>query len=344
MVVSLQHLATITGGVILQGEPESTYSGISSLDLAQSHEISFLGNSKYNHQFLQTKAGVVIVDAKHPPAPDTVAIIVVENSTLSFSKVIELFTEKADAFCPLIHPSAIIDPSADLDYDSVRIHAGVVIMAGAVIGKNTEIFPNCVIGAHVHIGKNCLIHANVSIREKCVLGDRVIIQPGAVIGADGYGYQFSQGRHVKIPQVGIVEIENDVEIGANTCIDRARFGKTLIGEGTKIDNLVQIGHNVQIGKHSIIIALTGVAGSSKIGNYVTVAAQVGIAGHLSVGDKAVLAARVGVTQDLEGGIAYLGNPAQPMRKELKQQALIRRLPELFAQIKKLKQGDEQNPS
>jgi UDP-3-O-[3-hydroxymyristoyl] glucosamine N-acyltransferase len=169
-----------------------------------------------------------------------------------------------------------------------------------------------------------------------VLGDRVILQPGVVIGSDGYGYQFHQGRHQKIPQVGIVEIGDDVEVGANTCIDRARFGKTLIGEGTKIDNLVQIGHNVQIGKHCIVIALTGIAGSAKLGNYVTCAAQVGIAGHFEVGDKAVLAARTAVTNNLLGSQTYLGNPAQPMKDELKNIAMQRRLPKIVEEIKELK--------
>jgi UDP-3-O-[3-hydroxymyristoyl] glucosamine N-acyltransferase len=174
-----------------------------------------------------------------------------------------------------------------------------------------------------------------------VLGDRVILQPGAVIGADGFGYEFSAGKHLKIPQVGIVELGDDVEVGANTTIDRARFGKTVIGEGTKIDNLVQIGHNVQIGKHCLVIALTGVAGSAKMGNYVTCAAQVGVAGHLEIGDKAVLAARTGVTSNLAGGVVYLGNPAQPMKQELKILAQQRRLPKLIEEVKELKRRIDQ---
>jgi UDP-3-O-[3-hydroxymyristoyl] glucosamine N-acyltransferase len=343
VVLTLQHLASLTEGKIVKGDPDATFCGISSLDFAKPNEISFLGNGKYQSLFHETKAGVVLVAADHPCGPENTALVLVENPTLSFSKVIDFFHTSKKSFIPSIHPTSFIDSTAQLDTSKVRIHAGVVIMAGVIIGDGTEIFPNAVIGENSRIGKDCIIHTNVSIREECILGDRCILQPGVVIGSDGYGYQFSQGKHVKIPQLGIVEIGDDVEIGANSCIDRARFGKTLIGEGTKIDNLVQIGHNVEIGRHCIIIALTGIAGSSKLGNFVTVAAQAGIAGHLSIGDKAVLASRTGVTHDLDGGVTYLGNPAQPIREELKLEALRRRLPKLFDQVKEINRS-QKNPS
>ncbi len=344
MVLTLQHLANLTEGKILRGDPAESFSGISSLDFAKRTEISFLGNGKYHALFHETKAGAVLVSADHPCGPADTALVQVENPTLSFSKVIDFFHASKKSFVPSIHPTSFIDTSVQLDPSKVCIHAGVVILAGAIIGDGTEIFPNAFIGENSRIGNDCVIHANVSVREECVIGDRCILQPGVVIGSDGYGYQFSQGKHVKIPQLGIVEIGNDVEIGANTCIDRARFGKTLIGDGTKIDNLVQIGHNVEIGRHCIIIALTGIAGSSKLGNYVTVAAQAGIAGHLTIGDKAVLASRTGVTHDLEGGITYLGNPAQPIREELKLEALRRRLPRLFDEVKAIIKSQERPSS
>jgi UDP-3-O-[3-hydroxymyristoyl] glucosamine N-acyltransferase len=213
-----------------------------------------------------------------------------------------------------------------------------VVMAGASVGDGSDIGPNAVISEDVVIGKDCRIMANASVRERCVLGDRVILQPGAVIGSDGYGYEFSEGRHVKIDQVGTVEIGDDVEIGANTTIDRARFGKTLIGEGTKIDNLVQIGHNCVIGKHCLIVALTGMSGSSRLGDYVTVAGQGGIAGHVTVGPKAILSGRSGVTRNLPGGQVYGGNPAQLLRDEMKMQAHVRRLPKLIARVKALEEA------
>ncbi|HEY8961727.1 MAG TPA: UDP-3-O-(3-hydroxymyristoyl)glucosamine N-acyltransferase, partial [Luteolibacter sp.] len=195
-----------------------------------------------------------------------------------------------------------------------------------------------VVGEDAVLGRDCHLYANVTVRERCVLGDRVILQPGAVIGSDGYGYEFSNGRHLKIDQVGIVELGDDVEIGANTTIDRARFGKTVVGEGSKIDNLVQIAHNVVIGKHCLVISQSGIAGSARLGDYVTAAAQVGVAGHVSVGDKAILGARTGVTSNLEGGITYLGNPAVPFAQEQKTRALVRRLPKLVEEVRALKKG------
>ncbi len=336
MALTLQELVELTGGTLLCGDPAAAFHGISSLDLASARDVSFLGNPKYVTQFQKSQAGACLIAPGMGGAPAGMALVEVENPTMAFSAVIQHFAQQEPPFVAGVDPRAMIDPTASFDPEKVRVHAGAVIMAGAVIGDGSEIYPNAVIGRSVVIGRDCLIYQNVSIRERCVLGDRVVLQPGAVIGADGFGYEFSAGKHQKIPQVGIVELENDVEVGANTTIDRARFGKTLIGEGTKIDNLVQIGHNVQIGKHCLVIALTGIAGSSKLGNYVTCAAQVGIAGHLEVGDKAVLAARSGVTHDLPGGAVYLGNPAQTMKQELKVMALQRRLPKLIEDVKELK--------
>lgn len=334
--VTLTELAQLTDGTIVRGKLDAVYGGMDALDLAGPSDVSFLGNAKYASVFATSNAGVCLVEPGERGGPAEMALIEVANPTLAFSAVIAHFSQADERSAPGVHPAAHIDPTAVLDPSKVCIHAGAVIMAGAVIGDGTEIYPNAVIGAHARVGQDCIIYQNVSVRERCVLGDRVILQPGAVIGSDGYGYQFHQGKHQKIPQVGIVEIGDDVEIGSNTCIDRARFGKTLIGEGTKIDNLVQIGHNVQIGKHCIVIALTGIAGSSKLGNYVTCAAQVGIAGHFEVGDKAVLAARTGVTNNLPGSQTYLGNPAQPMKDELKILAMQRRLPKIVEEIKELK--------
>ena len=182
--------------------------------------------------------------------------------------------------------------------------------------------------------------ANSTLRERCTLGDRVILQPGAVIGSDGFGYELKDGKHVKIDQVGIVEVHNDVEIGGNSTIDRARFGKTIIGEGTKIDNLVQIGHNCVIGKHCILVSNVGISGSTIIGDYVTFAGQSGAAGHVKIGDKAIIAGRAGVTTDLEGGQAYSGFPAVPMMEDRKARAMARRLPKLVERVKKLEEGGE----
>jgi UDP-3-O-[3-hydroxymyristoyl] glucosamine N-acyltransferase len=337
-VLTLSELARWVDGDIVRGGLDLSLTGMAALDAAGPRDVSFLGNEKYHGQFLQTHAAAVIVPRGVTDGPDGTALIAVENPSLAFAVVVRHFAVATRALVPGIHPRAFVDPTAVLDSATVRVQAGAVVMAGAIVGDGSDIGLNAVISEDVIIGQDCRIMANASVRERCVLGDRVILQPGAVIGSDGYGYEFSDGRHVKIDQVGTVEIGDDVEIGANTTIDRARFGKTLIGEGTKIDNLVQIGHNCVIGKHCLIVALTGMSGSSRLGDYVTVAGQGGIAGHVSVGPKAILSGRSGVTRNLPGGQVYGGNPAQLLRDEMKMQAHVRRLPKLIARVKALEEA------
>jgi UDP-3-O-[3-hydroxymyristoyl] glucosamine N-acyltransferase len=297
--------------------------------------VSFLGNEKYHGQFLVTKAAAILVPRGVTEGPESAALIAVDNPSFAFAVVVRHFAAATRAFIPGIHPRAFVDPTAVLNPEKVRVQAGAVVMAGASVGDGSDIGPNAVISEDVVIGTDCCIKANVTVSNRSVLGDRVILQAGAVIGSDGYGYEFSGGRHVKMDQVGTVELGDDVEIGANTTIDRARFGKTLVGEGTKIDNLVQIGHNCVIGKHCIIISLSGISGSARLCDYVTVAGQVGIAGHVTVGSKSILSARTGVSCSIPGDQVYGGNPAQPLREELKTQALVRRLPKLIARVKEL---------
>jgi UDP-3-O-[3-hydroxymyristoyl] glucosamine N-acyltransferase len=333
--LTLSELARWVDGDIVRGGLDLSLTGMAALDAAGPHDVSFLGNEKYHGQFLQTRAAAVIVSRGVTDGPQGTALIAVDNPSLAFAVVVRHFAEATRQFAPGIHPRAFVDPSAVLDPAKVRVQAGAVVLAGAVVGDGSDLGPNSVVSEDAVIGKDCRIMANASIRERCVLGDRVILQPGAVIGSDGYGYEFHEGRHVKIDQVGIVEIGDDVEIGANTTIDRARFGKTLIGEGSKIDNLVQIGHNCVLGKHCLIISQTGISGSSQLGDYVTAAGQVGIAGHVKIGSKAVLSARTAVTTNLPGDEVYGGKPALPIREEMKLQALVRRLPKLVARVKAL---------
>jgi UDP-3-O-[3-hydroxymyristoyl] glucosamine N-acyltransferase len=333
--LTLSELARWVDGDIIRGELDLSLAGMAALDAAGPQDVSFLGNEKYRSQFLTTEAAAVIVPRGVADGPAGCALVAVDNPSLAFAVVVRHFAAAGKKFTPGIHPRAFVDPTAVLDPEKVCIHAGAVVMAGVSIGNGSEIGPNTVIYDNAIIGQDCRILANVTVRERCVLGDRVILQPGAVIGSDGYGYEFSQGRHVKIDQVGIVEIAADVEIGANTTIDRARFGKTQIGEGSKIDNLVQIGHNVVIGKHCLIISQTGISGSSHLGDYVTSAGQVGIGGHVTIGDKAILSARTGVTANLPGGEVYAGKPALPMREDMKLQVLVRRLPKLIERVKAL---------
>lgn len=336
--LNLSELARWVDGDIVRGELDLSLTGMAALDAAGPHDVSFLGNAKYHGQFLHSQAAAVIVPRGVTDGPQGTALIAVDNPSLAFAVVVRHFAAATRKFAPGIHPRAFVDPTAVLDPTKVRVSAGAVVMAGASVGDGSDLGPNCVISDDVVIGKDCCIMANVTIRERCVLGDRVILQPGAVIGSDGYGYEFSGGRHVKIDQVGIVEIGDDVEIGANTTIDRARFGKTIVGEGCKIDNLVQLGHNVILGKHCLIIAQTGISGSSRLGDYVTVAGQVGIAGHVTIGSRAQLGARSGVSTNLDGDAVYSGKPAQPIRDELKMQAHLRRLPKLVDRVKALEEA------
>jgi UDP-3-O-[3-hydroxymyristoyl] glucosamine N-acyltransferase len=339
MKLTLQELADLTGGTILHSGAYSKFSSMASLDEAKQDDVSFLGNEKYHQDYLQTTAGVVLVPKELPsePAPsESVSLIEVENPSLAFAMVVKRFVSIKRDFKPGIDAHASVAENVSLDASKVCIKAGAVVEEGAVIGDGTEVGPGVVVGSGVQIGKDCLLHANVTVREDCVIGNRVILQPGCVIGSDGYGYELIEGRHEKVDQVGIVVLEDDVEIGANSTIDRARFGKTVIGEGTKIDNLVQIAHNVRIGKHCLIVAQSGMAGSSALGDYVTLAAQAGVGGHIKVHDRAVLTAQTGALKDLKGDTVYKGMPARPLREEQKKLAYIARLPKFAQELKDLR--------
>lgn len=339
MKLTLEEIVTLTGGKRIQSETSPAdidCLGMAALDEAGPTEVSFLGNEKYYQDYLETKAGIVLVPPNVPGQPLQSILIEVENPSHAFGEVVKHFVEAQSSFTPGVHPSAYVAEDVQFDPTQVSIKVGAIIESGVTIGNGSEIGAGAVVCAEAVIGENCLLHANCTLRERCVLEDRVILQPGCVIGSDGYGYTLVDGRHEKIDQVGIVVLEEDVEIGANSTIDRARFGKTVIGQGTKIDNQVQIGHNVRMGKHCLIVSQVGISGSTHIGNYVTMAGQAGAAGHLKIGDKATLTGRTGAIKDLDGGIVYMGMPARPMREELKKQANLARLPKLIAEVKELR--------
>lgn len=344
MNISLSDVLELTGGKLISTTPETvTVSGVNTLSEACPGEISFLGNEKYFQDFLATKASIVLVPANLPQYPEGPAFVEVENPSLAFNAIVGQFMKASTDFTPGIHPSAVVDATVKVNPDKVCIGPGVVVEAGASIGDGSDIGPGCVIGKGVSIGENCKFHARVVVRERCIIGNKVVIQPGAVIGGDGFGFLLNPetGRYDTIDQVGIVVIEDGVDIGANTTIDRARFGRTVIGEGSKIDNLVQIGHNCVVGKHTVICAQSGAAGSTNIGNYVTIAAQVGLGGHLTIGDKAILAARTGVMSSLEGGQAYWGAPACGAKDAARQFAALRKLPDMLKEFLNLKKKAEE---
>ena len=338
--LTIQEIIKLTGAQLVQGNAEYTVSGVASLDEASNEEVSFLGNEKYFQDFLSTKAGVVLVPGNLPKKPENVVLLEVENPSFAFAAVVKVLATKQRTVSYGVHPSAMIADDVVINTDKVSIKPGVVIESGCSIGDGSEIGSGVVIGEGSKVGKDCLFYANATVREYSQIGDRVILQPGCVIGSDGYGYELVEGKHVKVDQVGVVVLEDDVEIGANTTIDRARFGKTIIGEGSKVDNLVQIAHNVQIGKHCLVVSQSGLAGSSKLGNYVTVAAQVGVVGHIEIGDKAILLARTGATKSLAGGAVYSGLPARPMREDNRKQGALSKLPQLIKDVRKLKEQSE----
>ena len=314
MKLTLEAVAALTGGKILSGDPELTVFGVASLLDASREEASFLGNEKYFQDFLHTSAGIVLVPPGLPAYPEHAAFVEVDNPSMAFNALVKYFMASAYRFTPGIHPTAIIDPTASFNPDKIHVGAYTCIGAHCIIGDGTDIGNGCDIGDGVTMGENCRLHAHVTIRERCKLGNRVTIQPGAVIGSDGFGFLMGDnGRYVGIDQVGIVELGDDVDVGANTTIDRARFGRTIVGEGTKIDNLIQLGHNVVVGRHCIIVAQSGIAGSTKVGDYATIAAQVGISGHLNIGSKSTLGAKTGVISDIPENSTYWGMPAlQPL--------------------------------
>lgn len=335
VALSLDELADLLGGEVLRRGGGESYLGAAALDTAGPEDVSFLGNELYLPQFEKTGAGVVVVARGVAGGPDGCALVGVDNPTLAFQSVIDRFGAAARKLVPGVHELAVVAADAELDPAEVEVGPGAVVGSGSKIGRGTRIGANVVIGERVEIGCECAIHPNATITDGSRLGERVILHPGVVVGADGYGYEQVDGRHLKLAQLGIVEIGDDVEVGANSTIDRARFGRTVIGEGTKIDNLVQVGHNVVIGRHCLVVALTGIAGSAQLGDGVVVAAQAGVAGHVKIGDGAVLTARTGVTASIEGAQTYSGMPARPLKEQQRVKAQIRRLPKLVERVKKL---------
>jgi len=280
MQLTLEEIITLTGGKLIRSENSQPILGMAALDEADASEVSFLGNEKYYQDYLATQAGVVLVPAGVPGTPATSALIEVENPSHAFGEVVKQFVKAQSSFTPGIHPSAYVADDVVMDATQVSIGPRAIIESGVTIGNGSEVRAGAVVCEGAVIGENCLLHANCTLRERCVLEEHVILQPGCVIGSDGYGYALVDGRHEKIDQVGIVVLEKNVEIGANTTIDRARFGKTVIGQGSKIDNQVQIGHNVRMGQHCLIVSQVGISGSTHIGNYVTMAGQAGAAESL----------------------------------------------------------------
>ncbi len=340
MNLTVLELADFLCGRLLAGDGDRRLRGFASLDEATREDVAFYALEGYRAKLALTGAGVVLVPADFEGhVPEGVALIAVAEPSQAFSSLVEKYAPPRPKSLVGIHPSAWVDPTAHIG-DEVCIAPNAVVGAGAVIGDRTEIGAGAVVGEGVVLGADCILHANATVAWGCVLGKRVILHSGCVIGADGFGYEFVEGRHQKVEQLGIVEIADDVEIGACSTVDRARFGRTRIGEGTKIDNQVQVGHNAVIGKHCIIVAGGAIAGSCLIGDYVTMAAQVGVAGHLQITHQVILGARAGVTKSIHESGMYLGFPHQPAAIERKQIAAARKIGDLLGRVKSLEKALE----
>ncbi len=316
----------------LHGDSNLTISGVAGIREAQAGEITFLGNARYEEWLPETNASAVILPLNH--CFNGRPSIHVKDPYAAFHEVAKMFHIDRRPLDVGIHKSVHIGDDVLLGKDCC-IGPNVVIGNGSRIGSNTTILPGTILGIDVTVGDNCLIYPNVVIWGDTVIGSRVIIHSGSVIGDDGFGFVTRQNRHEKVEQLGQVVIEDDVEIGANSCIDRATAGRTIIRKGTRIDNLVQIAHNVSIGENSIVCAQVGIAGSTKVGDNVTLAGQVGIVGHINIGDRVMVGAQGGVTKSIPSESRVSGYPAAPHHLAKRMYASFRHLPDLLREVKKL---------
>lgn len=335
MEKSLQELSELIDCQLV-GDPSHRISGIEELESATASEASFLANPRYRPLLESTHAGVICIGPETPQLKGQ-NYLVSSNPTAAFQKLIELFNK--DRIPPSgftgIHPTAVIHSSAEIAPD-VTIGPHAVIDAGCRIGHRTYVGPHVVLCAGVAVGEECYFYPHATVREGCLLGNRVILQPGAVIGSCGFGYSTdNQGKHQKQHQMGIVVLEDDVEVGANTTIDRARFKETRICKGTKIDNLVQIGHNVVLGAHNLIVSQTGISGSVKTGKYVVMGGQTGTVGHIQIADGSMFAARSGIKKSIKSPGKYGGNPAIPLHEHQRDQVYLKNIREIAMRLREL---------
>lgn len=340
--LTLEEIAQLTGCEVV-GDPHKVIKGIAELGKATSDEASFFVQLPYGPDQTQalkkSQAGVIFIP-RHAARDKERNYLLADDPSLAFQNFAKIFlnTSKRSSAFEGIHPTAIIEPSASIG-EGVSIGPYVVVDKEVHVGANTRIEAHAFIGAGTSIGENCHIYPRVVIREVCIIGNRVIIQPGAVIGSCGFGYSTDRsGKHTKLEQLGNVIIEDDVEIGANTCIDRARFRTTHIKRGSKIDNLVQIGHNVVLGEDNIVCGQTGIAGSTETGRCVIMGGQVAITGHITLNSGVVVAGRGAVTKNLTEPGVYAGMPALPMSEAAEQYINIRRLSKYAETLKQLKES------
>jgi UDP-3-O-[3-hydroxymyristoyl] glucosamine N-acyltransferase len=319
---------------------QTTIAGVAGLNDATAGDLSLVSSEAYLPQLAHTSAAAVLVQRKvHLPATWTRPALIVDDVELALAKILPLFAAPIPRPAPGVHPTAQVASSALVPSDAA-IGPNVVIGQGTRLGARCVLHANVVLSDEVIVGDECAIFASVVVRERVTIGNRVTIHAGSVIGMDGFGYRWDGKQHVKVPHIGTVTIEDDVEIGSCVCIDRGKFGVTCIGRGTKIDNLVQVGHNVQIGPHCIIVGQVGLAGSCRLGTGVVLGGQAAVRDHIEMGDGAMAAACSAVAEDVEAKMIVSGTPAIPHRQSLREQAALRQLPDLRIQVRKLQEEIE----
>ena len=321
------------------GDPAIRIARIAAIDDVDGTALTFATDERYLRTALESRAAAVLVAAALVDVSIVYAksLVVVDSPRVALATLLRAL-EPPRPLGPFVHPTAAIDPEATLGA-GVYVGPHVTVGAGASVGARSVLAAGVVVGSAARIGLDCMLHPRAYVADGCVLGDRVVVQAQAVIGSDGFGWAFLDGALQKIPQVGIVELGDDVEIGANTCIDRAQTGVTSVGRGTKIDNLCQIGHNCRIGAHVAIAGQSGLAGTTIVGDYVQVGGQAGLGGHLSVGAGAKIAGRAAVWGDIAAGASVSGEPARGHRENVRLQAYIRRLPKLFDRVDTIERND-----
>lgn len=339
MEFTAKQIADFVGGRV-EGDINASVHTFAKIEEGTEGAISFLSNPKYTHYLYDTKSSVVLINEDVKLERSVKATLIrVKDAYGCIAKLLQLY-ESSKPRKTGVHSLASISPKALIGKDCY-IGPFVYIGDNVRIGDGCQIYPNSVIEDNASLGDNCLIYANVSIYHDCKIGNNVTIHSGSVIGADGFGFAPNQDGYDKIPQIGIVKIEDNVEIGANSCVDRSTMGQTIIRKGVKIDNLVQVAHNVEIGENTVMSAQVGIAGSTKVGSWCMFGGQVGLAGHITVGDKTFLGAQSGVPGNIKGNEKLIGTPPMEPHKYFKSQAIFRKLPELYKQIAELqKQVDE----
>ena len=339
MEFSAKQIAQFVQGVI-EGDENATVNTFAKIEDGKPGAISFLSNPKYTHYIYDTESSIVLVDKSvELEKPTKATLIKVDNAYECVAKLLQLY-ESIKPKKTGIDSLAFISPSAKIG-ENVYIGAFAYIGDNVVIGDGCQIYPNVVICENAKVGNDCLFYPNVTIYHDCHVGNRVTLHAGSVVGSDGFGFAPSENGYDKIPQIGIVTIEDDVEIGANTCIDRSTMGSTYVRKGVKLDNLVQIAHNTDIGANTVMSAQVGIAGSTKVGQWCMFGGQVGIAGHITIGNKVFLGAQSGVPSSLKDNQTLIGTPPMEKLPYFKSQAIFQKLPDLYKQIQKLqKEVDE----